>query len=180
MQFINAIALITLASFIPTTTTAASPAPFRCVANPKPLSDLPKKFTLSVVLPDHRGRYDSKGSNPVVVQRDGLFSARYGELPFFNQRKTTPTVFSLKNEKLLVKDSEAALLNIFASPSLTGLLEFAWNTDLAKTPLNFTATRACDSYGKSFLRLGGNDGELVVKKEVFGIKYFFFKGGFFY
>ena len=72
------------------------------------------------------------------------------------------TIFSLKNKTLIADDFKAQFLGERSNPGdRYGIQVFGFNATpfLEPWPARFTATKACDSYGRRFLRLGGPDGK---------------------
>ena len=177
MHFLKAIAMMAPLAIISwTAMTAASPAPPPSSSpTPKPIakppkqqliSTLNKKFTLAVLAPDSKGKINLKVSDPVILNQYGLFSDQYVSLPLVGLANLAPTVFSLKNKKLRAEGSEgsseaseATLLPDQYEISLLGLRSFVFFPDVGTKPVNFTAVQASDSYGRTFLRLGRDDGE---------------------
>lgn len=161
MQLLNVVAIMAI-TFSPPVMTA-KPTATKCVPQSKILSSVPGKFSLAVLAPDSKGRIDLMASRPVVLEIYDIFSARYVDVPRINQLDST--FFTLKNKTLSVGDLEASFLpEEYEIADFRGLQSFIFNPDLYfdVKPARFTATGACDSYGRSFLRLGGPDGEFVT------------------
>lgn len=157
MRCFIAIAIVVLALFLSTAIAAASST----YKKSKVIFDLSRNFTISMLAPNANGKYDLKVSKPIVARLFGLFSDTFPDLAFYNDEESPPTTFSLKNKKLIEKGFEASILP-GTEVSFLGLETIAWNSPLVDTPLNVTAIEEHDSYGKRFLRLGGNDGEFII------------------
>lgn len=152
------------------------------VAKPKLISTLKDQFTLRVLAPDSKGKINLKHSDPLIAELPELEKPGFTVYPETALANTDATVFSLENNKLILGSYTAAL-----TPSDTniygGFRSFVFASDVETEPVNFTATKASDSYGKSFLRLGSDDGKSVTEDHVIEPKcrlsYFIIKRGFF-
>ena len=166
MQFLNAAAIMAIAFSLPAMTAKSGATP-KCVADSKLLTSVPQKFSLAILAPDGKGRINLQVADPVIVIPYGLYSGISIDVPQVGLANVDPTIFSLKNKKLITGGSDAEFLSDDRELSYIGLRSFVFNSNFPDDePANFTATGACDSYGRSFVRLGGADGEFVARMDL--------------
>ena len=167
MQFLNAIAVMSIAFSLPVVT--AKPYIPKCVADPTILSSVPRKFALGVLGYDDQGRINSTAPSPIEVSEFSLSTGQFVYTPYIGPSQKCATIFSLKNKKLFAIDSEAAFLpqaeNYVAKrglqlPVFTPFLKDIPALSNASVAL-FTVREACDSYNQKFLRLSGPTGEYL-------------------
>lgn len=172
MRFLDSIVIMAPAFFLHAVTATPLTTSKECVPNPKIISSLTDSFTLAIVAEDRDGRNNLKNSNPVILSTVGLFSGVEASRPAVdtaNLSKSNPVGFLLKKGKLIFEGgSEAALLGPRAKPNVRGLRQFLFDPKpdpsfVPLEPINFTATGACDSLGRSYLRLGTEDGEFFLR-----------------
>ena len=173
MQILIDIITLALACFL-LPAIAAPPATHRCVPDSKVLGTLPKNFTLKVLFQDDRGQVDLKISKPVIFGSYETVSGAESIPLIVGSAKAKAEVFTLKENKLLGTFNEEGLGLDYEPLSGFGFENPSYerNPDgprilvLGGTqydpPYNFTAVQACDRYGRGFLRLGQNRGELNI------------------
>ena len=146
--------------FFLTSMIAADPSTRKCVANSKILSSVPGEFTLTALDNDDQGRLDLTASRLVGLE---VYSIFWGEdVDVLQLQPRNRTIFSLTNKTLIAGDFKAQFLGESSNPGgRYGIQVFGFNATpfLEPWPARFTATKACDSYGRRFLRLGGPDGK---------------------
>ena len=95
---------------------------------------------------------------PLALSWNSLPTGQFVPAPFTSDYSVT--IFTLKNQRLSAIDIEATFLpEEYNADAKRGLQVPVFTLDFKFTPALFTATEACDSYNKKFLRLGGPDGE---------------------
>ena len=138
--------------------TAASPLIPKCIAKSKILLDVTGNFTLSVLVEDDQGKFDLTKALLVGNERfntTGLSSLIQPQVGSLNR-----TVYSLKHKILINGNFKSEFLYELFGYQIWGFDYNGPDTLEPPWPARFTATKACDSYGRRFLRLGGPDGEV--------------------
>jgi hypothetical protein len=129
---------------------AAYSTPPLCVVPAVLYTSLEKPFTLSALTP--------KNEQFSVVPEPADPSKETASKPIITRRQElVPTLFSLKDGKLIRKDFNAEFLPILKifPPRL---IAFVWGGQSPRSPANFTAAYACDAEGQQFLELRADAG----------------------
>ena len=156
MRVLNSLSSAILA--ISLTTAVATPtekAP-ACIIPLVIFESLPNAFSLSAVA---NSIPTSNVANPFPVRAVPPFPSKkaFSELILSNAR-IAPTLFKLKNGKLILDGCEAKELPVIEIfPPV--LREFVFGGNFPSSSLNFTASFTCDNKGKQFLRLASEEGE---------------------
>ena len=137
--------------------------------DPNLTSTLKKDFTLRVLTPDSKGRYDigvTDSVRPIGTQLGDISAFS----PGVGLANSEGPVFSLKDNKLITNNIVATIVKEDVVSGGLGLRSFIYiffppdpsGGSFLRDPflaLNFTAVTARDSYGKRYLRLGRGDGK---------------------
>ena len=133
-----------------------------CVASSEILSTVPGKFLLRLLFPDEDGKINSQCPRPINTPDFDPFPGFYLDLnllPVLNERYLV-----LENQALSIAYLEDYYAVTFGE--LNDITDFTFgfsSKDDRNTLLNFTATRACDDYGRSFVQLNSPDGECLTQ-----------------
>lgn len=153
---------MTLALFSHCVMTASSPSGPKYTAKPTPISTFANEFTLAVLAADSEGKIDLTKTDPLIRSPSNPANPSSLDLLFTAYANVKPTVFALKNQKLSAGNDVLG----FAAPEIEttgyGYRSFLFNPSgkIFAEAVNFTAVPTSDSYGRSFLRLGTDGGEL--------------------
>ena len=160
MQLLNTIAIMAIAFSLP----AMTAEPVNCAANTTILPNSRAIFTLAVLVPDDNGKIDVGVSSALRLRPYDVSGSQSVYVPNIGQG--VQSIFTLQNKKLFttgnVKTIEATFIGRGDEISRRGWRSFVWGSTYFDTPAEFTVTEDCDSFGRSFPRLGGADGKLVI------------------
>lgn len=177
MKFLQAVVIMSFALFLLVMTAPSRrPSTPGHYASRKLISSLTKHFKLAVLAADRKKRINLKASHPVVVHRYGNLSGVNVSILLAGLANDVGTEFSLKNGRLITNGTEASFLSRRPNFNLTGLQSFIFFPDERTrdyNPINFTAVETSDSYGRTFLRLGGDDGEFLLKDTSIDLNIFY-------
>lgn len=189
MQFLNAVAIMTIAFSLPPILTAQR---FTSPCSKGYWLILPsssgRQFSLAVVIPDEKGKIDLTASRPVVVKPYEISATNVVSVPTIDLTSPTgpingwatydpnPDVLNVPDvtrTRFLLEDGILTLVNTGTKASFIpdeykniagfrdGSQVVGFDPDPRSniTQARFTATQARDSFGRSFFQLAGPDGE---------------------
>jgi hypothetical protein len=172
MRFLHAIATVAVTFLLPLTTAVpqSSNASSGCVADPTVLDSLAGKFSIRVLAPDLEGKINLQVSSFLTVRDWYLDNYRVMQEAYIGIANRPGSVFMLENKRLYLIDVLFDQPAYYVLPqwdrSYEGRRGILWASDVGADGLvDITATGACDDFGNSFLRLGGNDGEFMMNNK---------------